>query len=156
MFYSPGKTRDGNDPIDKQLETDNVWPIHTDVRNAIGKEHDPNGNYGIDEAVDEAKVHDEEHGETETLSYKDADGDPETSLQKHMTYEQYVDKIMENDEISSTYNRDDIKDFVEKYKEENNIENLEQITEEMEEELNAYIEQKADQEHELPGQDNKR
>ncbi len=73
-----------------------------------------------------------------------------------MTYEQYVDKIMENDEISSTYNRDDIKEFVEKYKEENNIENLEQITEAMEEELNAYIEQKADQEHELPGQDNKR
>ena len=155
-FYSPGKTRDGNDPIDKQLETDNVWPIHTDVRNTIGKEHDPNGTYGIDESVEEARVHDEEHGETETLSYLDADGDEKTSLQKHMTYEQYVDKIMENDEIASTYNREDIKEFMEEYKIENNIENLEKITEKMEEELNAYIEQKAEQEHEQPGQNNKR
>lgn len=142
--------------MDKQLETDNVWPIYTDVRNTVGKEYDPNGNYGVDEAVDEARVHDEEHGETDTLSYKDADGDEKTSLLRHMTYEQYVDKIMEKDEISSTYNRDDIKKFMEEYKEENNIEDFEQITEKMEEELNVYIEQKADEEHELPGQDNKR
>ena len=54
VFYSPEKTREGNESFDKQLETDNIWPISTEIRKVVG-EYNKEGIYATDEAYDKAE-----------------------------------------------------------------------------------------------------
>ena len=88
VFMSPDKTRDGNESLDKQLETDNVWPIRKEVKDIAGY-YSKDGVRAVDEVVDRAEktnVEDkdtsefkdiDEHGETESETIREIGPDDE-------------------------------------------------------------------------------
>lgn len=131
----------GNETIGVQMRDSNsTYTTSRETRSVMG-EYESNGEYTVDENLKEAK----QHTNCDKMTSKDIDGDPNTKSHNHIN--EIIDKILENDEISSTYNRDDIKNKVEQALEEDN----EELTEkEFIEKLQKEIEENAEQEHELP------
>lgn len=75
VFVSPDKTRDGNESLDKQLETDNVWPIRKEVRDVAGY-YSKDGVRAVDEVVDRAEETNIE--DKDNTEYRDIDEHEET------------------------------------------------------------------------------
>ncbi len=144
VFYSPGKTRSGNKSFDKQLETNNVWPIKTQIRDTVG-EYNTEGNRQIDRAVKEADEHFKEH--PENMDYRDADGIEETSS-CYLSKEQCIEILSEVEEISDVYNRAYVTNMLEKYIEKNKIDEN-HITQEELEKIQKEIEEEAEREHDM-------
>lgn len=76
VYLSPDKTRDGNESMDKQIATDNIWPsVRTEIRDIAGH-YSSDGYRAVDEAVDRAEdTYTEDKDDTE---YKDIDEHEET------------------------------------------------------------------------------
>ncbi|MCI8411897.1 MAG: hypothetical protein HFJ40_05655 [Clostridia bacterium] len=131
----------GNETMGVQMRDSNsTYTTSRETRSVIG-EYESNGQYTVDENLEEAK----QHTDCDKMTSKDIDGDPSTKSHNHI--DEIIEKILENDEISSTYNYEDIKNKVEQALEEDN----EELTEkEFIEKLEKDIENNAEQEHELP------
>ena len=74
--YAGRKTKDGNDPVEIQLETDNV-EIQTDMdMQKINRE--ARGNHSADNIDKEADLHEEHGDETDSIAIENADGREDT------------------------------------------------------------------------------
>lgn len=145
VYYSPRKTLggngiEGNKSLDIELETSNVWETDKDERDLAG-EYDT-GYRSVENAYKEASKHNMENCKTET---KDVDGNKNTKSHIDIngkTIEKIADKLLENDIISNVYNKEDIKEKLEKLedKEINSIEEFKEIEKNIEEEAeNEHI-----------------
>lgn len=73
-YYGKGKTRDGNESVETQLETTNVRPTDIELRRL---QADWKGKYNTDKMAKEANEHFEKHNE-EKVGIKSVDGDEKT------------------------------------------------------------------------------
>lgn len=139
VYYSPRKTLggngiEGNKSLDIELETSNVWEIDKDERDLAG-EYDT-GYRSVERAYKEGSKHNIEECRTET---KDVDGNKNTKSHidiNDKTIDKIARKLLENDNIASVYNKEDIKDKLKNLddKEINSIEEFKQIEENIEKE----------------------
>lgn len=167
VFYSPGKTIGGNSiegnvSIDQQLETDNVYwktrkemrqsefegykHVEDEQREAQGEQQDISG---MKRGKKDDKIVNSK--ESDSPTNKEVDGDEKTKTHDHIqkdsqVLDEYVSKILENDKIAITYNREDVKKTIlEK------VENNEELTdEELLQQVEEDMEASAESEHEMP------
>ena len=130
-----------------------VFVTDISTRSVIG-EYESNGIYTVSENLKEVKQH-EKSGCTQKLTDKDIDGDKTTASHTHIMnideayIEVFAKKILENDSISSVYNKQDIKNKLrEKLKDKKEL-SKETLNEEVEN-IEQEIEEQAEQEHEMP------
>ena len=155
-YYSQGKTLggegiEGNLSLDTQLETNNVWEVDKDERDRAG--HIGEGYRQTEDAIQEI---DNLHGENckGPLETKDFDGNENTTSHIDIIevskedINRYAKRILENsDEISSSYNLEDIKGKLK------HLEGEKISKEELKEELKNTkkgLEEQTTLEHELP------
>ena len=86
-IYYGGKTKDGNEPVETQLETDNIMPTSREIRETQSNKKEM---YAKDRMADEANKHFEEANE-EKINLKDADGKEETYSHLHTDKEHIQD-----------------------------------------------------------------
>lgn len=134
-------------------DSNTVFVTDISTRSVIG-EYESNGIYTVSENLKEVKQH-EKSGCTQKLTDKDIDGDKTTASHTHIMgideayIEVFAKKILENDSISSVYNKQDIKNKLrEKLKDKKEL-SKETLNEEVEN-IEQEIEEQAEQEHEMP------
>lgn len=156
-YYSQSKTLggegiEGNQSLDIQLETNNVWEVDKEERNRAG--YIGEGYRQTEDAIQEI---DNLHGENckGPLETKDFDGDENTTSHIDIIeiskedINRYAKRILENsDEISSYYNLEDVKGKL-KHLEGKKI-SIEKLKGELKNTKNG-LEEQATLEHELPG-----
>lgn len=140
--------QDNEEAISIPIETHNIKPTTRETRELMNEQRNPR----VKEEIQRAKKH-EELG-CEEASIKDINDNPYDDTHEHMEVDsEYLDKcadkILKNDEIAETYNRNDI---IEKLKKQ--IEKSSEIlsTEELIETVEKEMEEAANSEHQLPQQ----
>ncbi len=141
--------QDNEEAISIPIETHNVRPTTRETRELMNEQRNPR----VKEEIQRAKAHQELR--CDDISLKDIDDNPNNNTHEHIEIsEEYLDKcatkILENDEVSSIYNRNDV---INRLKE--NIEKSgEDIqTEELLEQVENQMEEEAKDEHQLPQRD---
>lgn len=141
--------QDNEESISIPIETHNVRPTTRETRELMNEQRNPR----VKEEIQRAKAHQELR--CDDISLKDIDDNPNNNTHEHIEIsEEYLDKcatkILENDEVSSIYNRNDV---INRLKE--NIEKSgEDIqTEELLEQVENQMEEEAKDEHQLPQRD---
>lgn len=141
--------QDNEEAISIPIETHNVRPTTRETRELMNEQRNPR----VKEEIQRAKEHQELR--CDDISLKDIDDNPNNNTHEHIEIsEEYLDKcatkILENDEVSSIYNRNDV---INRLKE--NIEKSgEDIqTEELLEQVENQMEEEAKDEHQLPQRD---
>lgn len=91
VYHSSGKSKDGNESLDKQLQTDNVlWKTKREMRDVTGYYDKEGDAYKVDNAIDRAEAaYIEDNDDTE---YKDLDNDEVTISDNEL-------EISQNDEF---------------------------------------------------------
>lgn len=139
-------------PFSNEIVTTQMRDSNTTFVTDIDQRRAAMGHYeGVYEAknsVKEAENH--EKAGCDELTVKEVDGEMDTGHQHYTNKEldQMVEELIKNPEISSVYNRNDIKRFIENKYGKNPI-----LPEEGIKDLEEQIEEKAKSEHELPGHD---
>ena len=141
--------QDNEEAISIPIETYNIRPTTRETRELMNEQKNPR----VKEEIQRAKEH--QKLRCDDISLKDIDDNPNNNTHEHIEIsEEYLDKcatkILENDEVSSIYNRNDV---INRLKE--NIEKLgENIqTEELLEQVEKQMEEEATDEHQLPQRD---
>lgn len=141
--------QDNEEAISIPIETHNVRPTTRETRELMNEQRNPR----VKEEIQRAKEHQELR--CDDISLKDIDDNPNNNTHEHIEIsEEYLDKcatkILENYEVSSVYNRNDV---INRLKE--NIEKSgEDIqTEELLEQVENQMEEEAKDEHQLPQRD---
>lgn len=141
--------QDNEEAISIPIETHNVRPTTRETRELMNEQRNPR----VKEEIQRAKEH--QKLRCDDISLKDIDDNPNNNTHEHIEIsEEYLDKcatkILENDEVSSIYNRNDV---INRLKE--NIEKSgEDIqTEELLEQVENQMEEEAKDEHQLPQRD---
>ena len=175
IHYSPNKTLgknkvEGNKSRDMQLPTNNVWEADHDERKAfLGKYN--TGYRDVEEGYQNVAKHEEykekldtvgdsaiksKKGEktigTRELDSKEKDNHEHIKFNNNQDYlENIADKVLENDKISETYNKNDTKDVIK-----NELEKNKDLSEqELIELVENKMENSADLEHGLPSKTNR-
>lgn len=104
VFYSPAKSKSGNESLDKQLQTDNVlWRTSTEMRDVVGYYDKDGDSYKVDNAIERAEqinISDDDNTE-----YRDLDNDAETISDNEQDIE--LDTPIYLEDGSSTTIRDE-------------------------------------------------
>lgn len=141
--------QDNEEAISIPIETHNVRPTTRETRELMNEQRNPR----VKEEIQRAKEHQELR--CDDISLKDIDDNPNNNTHEHIEIsEEYLDKcatkILENDEVSSIYNRNDVinrlKENIEKSREDIQ-------TEELLEQVENQMEEEAKDEHQLPQRD---
>lgn len=141
--------QDNEESISIPIETHNVRPTTRETRELMNEQRNPR----VKEEIQRAKEHQELR--CDDISLKDIDDNPNNNTHEHIEIsEEYLDKcatkILENDEVSSIYNRNDVinrlKENIEKSREDIQ-------TEELLEQVENQMEEEAKDEHQLPQRD---
>lgn len=138
--------QDNEEAISIPIETSNIRPTTRETRELMNESR----NTRVKEEIQRTKEH-EELG-CNDFSIKDIDDNPDNNTHEHEELsEEYLDKcatkILENDEIASTYNREDVKKQLRTMLEERD----QKIdTEELIDNVENKMEQDAENEHQLP------
>lgn len=120
VFYSPGVAHgaygnDGDDRLEIQMETDNVWDLNRDTK-LLGSPYE-NDMHTADRSRAEGencvKKSKEETGKEEhEMTHDDVDGNPNTASHRHV--DDIVKKLMENNEISDKFTEREVREMTEK------------------------------------------
>ena len=130
-YYGKNKTRDRNENVETQLETNNIRPTEIELRRL---QADYKGRYNTDKMAKEANIHFEEHKE-EKVGVKSVDGDEKTIDHIHIEFnEENIDylskeiakKAMENTAVEDVFTSKETEQMSKKYIQEN-IEELEDL-----------------------------
>ena len=141
--------QDNEEAISIPIETHNVRPTTRETRELMNEQRNPR----VKEEIQRAKENQELR--CDDISLKDIDDNPNNNTHEHIEIsEEYLDKcatkILENDEVSSIYNRNDVinrlKENIEKSREDIQ-------TEELLEQVENQMEEEAKDEHQLPQRD---
>lgn len=110
-YYGKQKTRDGNEAVETQLESTNVWPTKIELRRL---EREGRGMYENDDIKKETEEHTKEG---HLVEKEDVDEYPDTVSEGHIdseeaTINKITDEIISESDSSKDINRDDIKEKV--------------------------------------------
>ena len=143
--------QDNEEAISIPIETHSVKPTTRETRMIMNQQK----NVDMTDEIERIKAHrlegDDERGQE--INLKDIDNDPTNDTHVHINNEHLdilADKVLENDNISFTFNREDVKIKIVEIavRSENDDISVEQLIEKVVEEMEAQ----AEQEHEQPGQ----
>lgn len=100
VYHSPrktigGKDQEGNQSLDRELETNNVWSMKKEERDLAGEYK--TGYRSVEKSYQEAKQHEDESGDilpNDEMKTKDIDGDMKTKTHAHdnVNYEELATK----------------------------------------------------------------
>ena len=142
VYHSSNKTIggqgiEGNQSLDKQLETSNAkHPVEgmDEETQKLSQEYQ-DGYRSIESSYQEAKEHENTQEEPcEELEPEDMDGNPNTSTHNHI--DDIVNELMGNNEISEKFTEREIRERVEReWNQKDDNESLEKFTERVEEDI---------------------
>ena len=127
-------SRDTNETLGMQVRDSNtIYSIDTDIRRTMG-EYESNGEYTIEENLEEIKSHEKENPNCNEVDYKEIDGDPNTKSHNHI--EEYLKRLKENDQIDKVFTEKEIKEMLDKGLE--NGKTIDQIEGDLEEDARHF------------------
>ncbi|MBR3254802.1 MAG: hypothetical protein IKF97_01030 [Clostridia bacterium] len=119
-YYGKGKTREGNENVETQLETTNVRRTDIELRKM---QADWKGKYNTDKMAKEANEHFEGHNE-DKVGIKSVDGDKDTVDHVHIDFSQeniemlakeVAKQSMQNDEVENIFTEEEVELMSKKY-----------------------------------------
>lgn len=138
---------DNGEAISIPIETQSIRPTTRETREFMNRQR----NNSMKEEINRLEQH--KKAGCENITLKDINDNPYDNTHKHIEInndylEKLAEKILENDEIANVYNRQDVKrELIKNIEEKGELPNEEELIEEVE----AEMEQNAQEEHEQPG-----